>query len=88
MNGKNRTLHHLYLFPKPTFWTGIGSLIDICGMLNRYDVTSSAAQAKYDDAAAAKADCDAMRSDWEAVGEGMWQAINQYESEMGKRDRL
>lgn len=87
MNGKNRRLNHLHLFPTPTFWTGISGLIDICGALNRHDTTSSAAQAKYDDAAAAKADYEAMRSDWEAVGESMWQAINQREREMDKSNR-
>ena len=87
MNGKSRRLNHLYLFPTPTFWTGIGSLIDICGVLNRHDATSLAGQAEYDDAAAAKADCDAMRSDWEAVGASMRRAINQYEKEIGKSSR-
>ena len=84
MNGKSRRLNHLYLFPTPTFWTGIGSLIDICGVLNRHDATSLAGQAEYDDAAAAKADRDAMRSDWEAVGAGMRRAINQYEKKANR----
>ena len=85
MNGKNRRLNHLHLFPTPTFWTGIGGLIDICGALNRYDTTSS--QARYDDAAAAKADYEAMRSDWEAVGESMWQAVNHHQSARKKANR-
>ncbi len=55
----------LHLFPTPTIWTGIGSLMDICGVLNTYNAAPSAA----------KADYDAIRSDWLAVGDDIAAAI-------------
>ena len=55
----------LHLFPTPTIWTGIGSLMDICGVLNTYNAAPSGA----------KADYDALRSDWLAVGDDIVAAI-------------
>lgn len=55
----------LHLFPTPTIWTGIGSLMDICGVLNTYNAAPSGA----------KADYDALRSDWLAVGDDIAAAI-------------
>ena len=55
----------LHLFPTPTIWTGIGSLMDICGVLNTYNAAPSGA----------KADYDAIRSDWLAVGDDIAAAI-------------
>ncbi len=87
MASKLRRLKHTYLFPTPTFWTGIGSLIDVCGALNMYDVSPVAAKTDYDPASAAKADYDALRSDWEVVGERMRWAISQHEKEISKNNR-
>ena len=55
----------LHLFPTPTIWTGIGSLMDICGVLNTYNAAPSGA----------KADYDALYSDWLAVGDDIAAAI-------------
>ena len=55
----------LHLFPTPTIWTGIGGLMDICGVLNTYNAAPSGA----------KADYDAIRSDWLAVGDDIAAAI-------------
>ncbi|MCY4537232.1 MAG: hypothetical protein OXE52_03280 [Chloroflexi bacterium] len=58
----------LHLFPTPTFWTGIGSLIDVCGLLNMANYAETDEQA----------DADALRSDWLAVGDDIAAAIGQY----------
>ena len=87
MASNRRRLKHIYLFPRPTFWTGIGSLMDVCGALNMYDISPAAAKMDYDPASAAKADYEALRSDWEAVGESMRWAISQHEKEISKNNR-
>ena len=66
----------LHLFPTPTIWTGIGSLMDICGVLNTYNAAPSGA----------KADYDALRSDWLAVGDDIAAAIKM-QKEMIKSER-
>ena len=55
----------LHLFPTPTIWTGIGGLMDICGVLNTCNAAPSGA----------KADYNAIRSDWLAVGDDIAAAI-------------
>lgn len=55
-------LHHV---PTPTAWTGIGSMFDICGILNTYTVAPSGERADY----------EALRSDWLAVGDYIAEAI-------------
>ncbi|MCY4019447.1 MAG: hypothetical protein OXG39_08570 [Chloroflexi bacterium] len=57
--------NRLHLVSTPTAWTGIGSLIDVCGVLNTYHVAPSGA----------KADYEALRSDWLAVGDLITEAI-------------
>lgn len=55
----------LHLVPTPTAWTGIGSMFDICGLLNTYTVSPSGERADY----------EALRSDWLAVGDYIAEAI-------------
>lgn len=57
--------NRLHLVPTPTAWTGIGSLIDICGVLNTYTPAESGERADY----------EALRSDWLAVGDYITEAI-------------
>lgn len=52
-------IRRLHLFPTPNVWTGLGSMIDVCGTLNMYNFSPSDS----------KADYDALRSDWLAVGD-------------------
>ena len=57
--------NRLHLVPTPTAWTGIGSLFDICGVLNTYTSAPSGTNADY----------EALRSDWLAVGDYITEAI-------------
>lgn len=57
--------NRLHLAATPTAWTGIGSLVDICGVLNTYTTAPSGEQADY----------EALRSDWLAVGDYIAEAI-------------
>ncbi len=74
---KNRIyLGRSYSLPLPTFWTGIARLIDVGGAINRDLIRHLEEQS----------DADALRSDWEAVGESMRWAIHEYEKEIGERN--
>lgn len=68
--------NRLHLFPTPTFWTGLASLIDVGGGLNmaNYALTDE------------QADSDALRSDWLAVGDDIAAAILQVHESMAQRD--
>ena len=57
--------NRLHTVPTPTAWTGIGSLFDICGVLNTYTTAPSGHHADY----------EALRSDWLAVGDYITEAI-------------
>lgn len=65
MKTYNSKISRLHLFPTPTMWTGLGSMIDVYGTLNMYNYSPSDA----------KADYDALRSDWLAVGDYITEAI-------------
>ncbi len=64
-----------YSLPIPTFWTGIARLIDVGGAINRDLIRRLEEQS----------DADAIRSDWEAVGESMQWAMRQYGKEMNEK---
>ena len=66
--------NRLHNVPTPTAWTGIGSLFDICGVLNTYDIAPSSERADY----------EALRSDWLAVGDYITEAIIRYQQEIEK----
>ena len=68
---KTNRLHNV---PTPTAWTGIGSLFDICGVLNTYAIAPSAERADY----------EALRSDWLAVGDYIAEAIIMQKAEIEK----
>ena len=57
--------NRLHLVPTPTTWTGLGSLFDVCGVLNTYTTAPSGERADY----------EALRSDWLAVGDYITEAI-------------
>lgn len=59
---KTSRLHNV---PTPTAWTGMGSLFDICGILNTYTAAPSGTQA----------DLESLRSDWLSVGDYITEAI-------------
>ncbi len=61
-------ISRLHLFPTPNVWTGLGSLIDVYGALNTYNYAPSNA----------KADYDALRSDWLAVGDYITESIQKH----------
>ncbi len=68
--------NRLHLFPTPTFWTGLASLIDVGGGLSIANYAPTDAQA----------DSDALRSDWLAVGDDMVAAIVQVHESMVQHD--
>ena len=57
--------NRLHLVPTPTAWTGVGSLFVICGILNTSTTAPSGERADY----------EALRSDWLAVGDYITEAI-------------
>ncbi len=70
---KTNRLHNV---PTPSAWTGIGSLFDVCGLLNTYTIAPSAERADY----------EALRSDWLAVGDYIAEAIALHKQEI-ERER-
>ena len=61
-------------FMTSAFWEGVGSLIDVDWLFNLRSGSP----------AAAKADSDAIRSDWEAVGGYIQEAVGIYSETVGK----
>lgn len=57
--------NRLHRVPTSTVWTGIGSMFDVCGVLNTYTVAPSGEREDY----------EALRSDWLAVGDYIAEAI-------------
>lgn len=60
-----------FLFAKPTFFRGVGSMIDIFGSGNVYNESISPEEA----------DEKAFKSDWGMVGEDMRYALNEHEKQ-------
>lgn len=56
----------------PSAWSGIGSMIDICGVLNDYQFAATGPEADY----------EALRSDWLAVGDYIAEAIRLHREEI------
>jgi len=54
---------------KPSFLGGFGSIIDLSGPISKYNYTTHNATADY----------EAIKSDWEQVGNDMRHAIKEYE---------
>lgn len=71
MFNKRTALHIPMRYARPTFWTGVASVFDFGGALNRYNATASGT----------RADALAMWADWQAVGDDMRAALQAYEAE-------
>lgn len=65
------------LFPRPSFWEGMGRVLDIGGGISIYNTSSSPTRADY----------LALASDWSVVGGDMCKAMENYERERGKTGR-
>ena len=79
MSYRGRKIANSFYLPKHPFLRGIASLMDFTGSLND-DTFEQILERSHREVA--QSDADAMRSDWEAVGESMWWAINAYEKEI------
>ncbi len=67
-----------YLFARPSLLGGVASLLDFGGTLTEYNTANTPAQA----------DTLALWSDWLAVGDDMWAAIETYDGTLPKHQRL
>lgn len=71
----NEQLEHsptFRLFALPSVLQGIGSILDLGGVVHRYATSPSGAEA----------DSLAIRSDWEAIGQDLRRAVEKLESEV------
>jgi hypothetical protein len=57
------------LVPRPSFWEGMGRVLDIGGGLSIYNSSATSADA----------DCKAIASDWNAIGQDFKMAVKEYE---------
>lgn len=64
-----RKIANAFRLPKRPFLSGVAGLVDFSGSHTRY----------YAKQILDRSDADAMRADWEAVGESLWWAIEQHE---------
>lgn len=71
MNNRRSALSMPIRYARPSFWTGVASIFDFGGALNRYHV----------DAPGTRADALAMWADWQAVGDDMRAALQAFEAE-------
>ncbi|MBI2551870.1 hypothetical protein HYW17_01040 [Candidatus Uhrbacteria bacterium] len=60
-----------YLFAKPSFIEGVGRVLDLGGVLDTYNISTTPAEA----------DAKALRTDWMAVGNDLRSAMQQYASQ-------
>ena len=72
MKGSGRKIANSFYLPKHPFLRGIASLMDFTGSQSR----------AFTEQILARSDADALRADWEAVGESLWWAIHEYEKEI------
>jgi hypothetical protein len=61
-------LRTLFLVPRPTFLSGLGSVMDLFGVPRRYNYSRT------DD----EADARALRCDWLATGDDLWWAVRHF----------
>ncbi|MCY4466743.1 MAG: hypothetical protein OXE46_14530 [Chloroflexi bacterium] len=71
MIGSTPKLSRLHNVSTPSAWTGIASLIDICGILSDYQTAPSGP----------RVDREALYSDWLAVGDYITDAVKNYQAE-------
>ncbi|MEQ1733108.1 MAG: hypothetical protein ABL940_05510 [Bacteroidia bacterium] len=55
-----------FLFPKRNFWSGFSSVLNIYGNPNKFNSSKTGEEA----------DCKAIKSDWEMIGEDFKYAIH------------
>ena len=65
-----------YLFPRPSFWSGVASVVDLCGRLTMYNYSRTDEEA----------DRRGLYTDYYVVGQDFWNALRMFESE--HRDKL
>ncbi len=71
MKYDGRKITNSFYLPQQSFLRGIASLMDFAGSESR----------EFTEELISRSDADAMRADWEAVGESLWWAIHKYENE-------
>ena len=76
MAGKYRRFN----YAKPSFIEGMARIFDFTGALDHHPRTNPANKSGWEE------DAEAIRSDWEAVGQYIWDAIGQFEE--AERDNL
>ena len=74
MRRDSRKIANSFYLPKHSFLRGLASLIDFTGSESR----------EFTESILARSDADAMRADWEAVGESLWWGIDKYKKEINK----
>lgn len=74
MKRDSRKIANSFYLPKQSFLRGLASLIDFTGSESR----------EFTESILARSDADAMRADWEAVGESLWWGIDKYKKEINK----
>ena len=72
---RSASIYSDFLRRRPSFLTGLASIFDFAGALQRPRRIASGPDA----------DARAMASDWQAVGGDLWAAMGQFEEETGVR---
>lgn len=65
------------LFVKRSFWTGFSSILDISASDKKFNKSKTALQA----------DCNALYSDWEMVGEDIYEALDNIKLEKSEQEQ-
>lgn len=60
--------YSFYLFARPSFAEGMARVLDLSGVLQDYNTSETPE----------KADFEALKKDWSAVGEDIKESINEY----------
>lgn len=74
MKRDSRKIANSFYLPKHSFLRGLASLIDFTGSESR----------EFTESILARSDADAMRADWEAVGESLWWGIDKYKKDVSE----
>ena len=74
MKYDSRKIANSFYLPKQSFLRGLASLIDFTGSESR----------EFTESILARSDADAMRADWEAVGESLWWGIDKYKKDVSE----
>lgn len=74
MKYDSRKIANSFYLPKHSFLRGLASLIDFTGSESR----------EFTESILARSDADAMRADWEAVGESLWWGIDKRKKDVSE----